>query len=73
MPSSSRRLLSHAFEAIDARYLLTPGGVGRTQLGNVKSARNLSQTPFCTPIHNRREVALHRTGQADAEWLRREL
>ncbi|WP_413818578.1 helicase-related protein [Sphingobium sp.] len=33
------------------RSLLTPGGVGRTQRGNVKSARNLSQTPFCTPIH----------------------
>lgn len=41
-----RRLLSHAFEAIDLRSLLPPNGVGRTQCGNVKSARNLSQTPL---------------------------
>jgi len=47
----NRKLLSHAFEAIDVCSLLTPNGVGRTQCGNVKFARNLSQTPFCTPIH----------------------
>jgi hypothetical protein len=46
----SRKLLSHAFDAIDVCSLLTPNGVGRKQRGNVKSARNLSQTPFCTPI-----------------------
>lgn len=46
----SRRLLSHAFEAIDVHSLLNPGGVGRTQRGNVKFARNLSQTQFCAPV-----------------------
>jgi hypothetical protein len=42
-----RRLLSHAFEAIDMRSLLAPIGVRRPKRRNVKSARNVSQTPFC--------------------------
>ena len=46
----SRRLLSHAFEAIHVRSLLAPVGVRRPKRRNVKSARNVSQTPFCTPI-----------------------
>ena len=46
----SRRLLSHAFGAIDVHSLLNPGGVGQTQRGNVKFARNLSQTQFCAPV-----------------------
>lgn len=46
----NRRLLSHAFEAIDVQSLLTLSGVRRAQRGNVKSARKLSQTPGWTPI-----------------------
>lgn len=42
----SRRLLSHAFEAIHVRSLPPPVGVRRPKRRNAKSARNVSQTPF---------------------------